>query len=178
LRFIVDVEKGKPTCKSGKVLEVSNCPYVAEAFPEKWIDERIETPVLSIERTFLEKASILHSEAHRPLEKMIPDRYSRHYADVAALAQTENANSALHRDELRARVIAHKQVFYPAVWAHTETAVPGTFCLMPQKERSEILARDYAQMRDMFFCEPPPWNEILDGLKVLEMRINAPSSFK
>jgi len=157
---------------------VSNCPYVAEAFPEKWIDERIETPVLSIERTFLEKASILHSEAHRPLEKMIPDRYSRHYADVAALAQTESANSALHRDDLRARVIAHKQVFFPAVWAHTETAVPGTFRLMPQKERSEILARDYAQMRDMFFCEPPPWNEILDGLKVLEMRINAPSSLK
>ena len=49
---------------------------------------------------------------------------------------------------------------------------------MPQKERSEILARDYAEMRDMFFCEPPPWNEILDGLKVLEMRINAPSRFK
>ena len=66
--------------------------------------------------------------------------------------------------------------------AHTETAVPGTFRLMPQKERSEILARDYAQMRDMFFCvffcEPPPWNEILDSLKVLEMRINAPSNFK
>ena len=62
--------------------------------------------------------------------------------------------------------------------AHTETAVPGTFRLMPQKERSEILARDYAQMRDIFFCETPPWNEILDGLRVLEMRINAASSFK
>jgi hypothetical protein len=62
--------------------------------------------------------------------------------------------------------------------AHTETAVPGTFRLMPQKERSEILARDYAQMRDIFFCETPPWNEILDALKVLEMRINAASSFK
>jgi hypothetical protein len=49
---------------------------------------------------------------------------------------------------------------------------------MPRKERSEILALVYAQMRDMFFCEPPTWNEILDGLKALEMRINAPSSFK
>jgi hypothetical protein len=47
-----------------------------------------------------------------------------------------------------------------------------------QKERSEILARDYAEMRDMFFCESPTWSEILDGLKVLEMRVNAPSSFK
>ena len=49
---------------------------------------------------------------------------------------------------------------------------------MPQMKHSEILVGDYAEMRDMFFCELPPWNEILDGLKVLEMRINAPSSFK
>jgi hypothetical protein len=90
----VDVEKGKPTCQSGKVLEVSNCPYFAEAFPGKWIDRRIEVPVLSIERTFWEKASILHAEAHRPLEKMIPDRYSLHYDKFAILAQAESAHSA------------------------------------------------------------------------------------
>jgi hypothetical protein len=47
-----------------------------------------------------------------------------------------------------------------------------------QKECSKILARDYAEMRDMFFCESSPWNEILVGLKVLEMRINAPSGFR
>jgi hypothetical protein len=49
---------------------------------------------------------------------------------------------------------------------------------MPQMEHSEILVGDYAEMRGMFFCEPPPWNEILDGLKVLELRINATSIFK
>ena len=62
--------------------------------------------------------------------------------------------------DLRARVVAHKQVFFPAVWSHTETAVPGTFRIMPKKERAEVLARDYTEMRDMFFREPPPWNEI------------------
>lgn len=141
-------------------------------------EEGIEIPVLSIERTFWEKASILHAEAHRPLEKMIPDRYSRHYADLAALAQTEIGKNALQRDDLRARVVAHKQVFFPAIWARTDTAVPGTFRLMPQKERSEILARDYAEMRDMFFGESPTWNDILDVLKNLEARINSTSSIE
>ena len=47
---------------------------------------------------------------------------------------------------------------------------------MPQNERSEILARDFAEMRDMFFCEPTTWNEILDALKKLETRINSTSS--
>jgi hypothetical protein len=150
--------------------------YLAEAFPGKLNEEGIEIPVLSIERTFWEKASILHAEAHRPLEKMIPDRYSRHYADLAALAQTEIGKNALLRDDLRARVVIHKQVFFPANWARTETAVPGTFRLMPQMERSEILARDYAEMRDMFFGEPPTWNAILDVLGKLETRINSTSS--
>jgi len=44
---------------------------------------------------------------------------------------------------------------------------------MPQKERAEVLASDYAEMRDMFFQEPPPWNEILDVLADLERRINS-----
>jgi hypothetical protein len=99
---------------------------------------------------------------------------SRHYADVAALANTTSGDSAIQRDDLRARAVAHKQVFFPAVWSHTETAVPGTFRIMPQKERAEVLACDYTEMRDMFFREPPPWNEILDVLTALERRINSP----
>ncbi len=47
---------------------------------------------------------------------------------------------------------------------------------MPQNERSKILARDFAEMRDMFLCEPPIWNEILDAFKKLETRINSTSS--
>ncbi|MEI6070932.1 MAG: hypothetical protein WCS31_04005 [Verrucomicrobiae bacterium] len=50
--------------------------YVAEAFPDKLIDAGIDVPVLSIERTFWEKASILHAEAHQTLEKAIPERFS------------------------------------------------------------------------------------------------------
>jgi|GEM_PF-189588 len=113
--------------------------YVAEAFPDKLTDAGIDVPVLSIERTFWEKASILHAEAHRPLEKMIPDRYSRHYADVAALANTASGDSAIQRDDLRARVVAHKQVFFPAVWSHTETAVPGTFGLCRRRSAQKFL---------------------------------------
>jgi hypothetical protein len=146
--------------------------YVAEAFPDTLAMTGVDIPVLDIERTFWEKASILHAEAHRPAEKPIPERYSRHYADLAALAKSESAARALERDDLRARVVAHKLVFFPAVWAHTETAVPGTFRLVPPAERLDALARDYSAMRDMFFREPPPWSEVLAVLSELEARIN------
>jgi len=49
---------------------------------------------------------------------------------------------------------------------------------MPQKERAEVLARDHAEMRDMFFPEPPPRNEILDALADLERRGNSASRAK
>ena len=134
--------------------------YVAEAFPDALAMTGVDIPVLDIERTFWEKASILHAEEHRPAEKPIPERYSRHYADLAALAKSESAARA------------HKLVFFPAVWAHTETAVPGTFRLVPPTERLDALARDYSAMRDMFFREPPLWSEVLAVLSELEAQIN------
>ncbi len=155
------------------VAEGTVTPYVAEAFSDALPDAATTLPVLGIERTFWEKASILHAEFHRPADKAIPGRYSRHYADMAALAASEWCAEALRRDDLRARVVAHKLVFFPAVWAQTETAVPGTFRLVPPEGRREALARDYAAMREMFFREPLPWEGILDVLGKLEARINA-----
>jgi len=46
--------------------------------------------------------------------------------------------------------------FFPAEWAKTERAVPGTFRISPQKERLNALARDYAAMRDMYFVNRWP----------------------
>ena len=41
--------------------------------------------VLSAERTFWEKATILHAEFHRPADKPMPERFSRHYCDFFEL---------------------------------------------------------------------------------------------
>lgn len=150
-------------------------PYIAEAFPDALSDSSTTLPVLGIERTFWEKAIILHSEFHRPPDKAIPGRYSRHYADMASLTASEWCAKALRRDDLRARVVAHKLVFFPAVWTQTERAVPGTFRLVPPAWRRETLASDYAAMREMFFREPLSWHGILDALADLEIRINTRS---
>ena len=40
--------------------------------------------------------------------------------------------------------------------------------------RREELAQDYAAMRDMFFHEPPLWEEVIKTLEELETRINNP----
>lgn len=128
------------------VTERTLAPFFAEALPDIFPNTDFSVPVLDIERTFWEKATILHAEAHRPAEKITPERFSRHYADVAALASHAAGTAALARDDLRDRVVEHKQVFFPSAWASYDTAVPGTFKLVPSLERIARLAADYRAM--------------------------------
>ena len=146
--------------------------FVAELFP-KAAAVAAEIPILSAERTFWEKATILHAEAHRPADKATPARFSRHYSDLAVLAGLESGKRALEPGDLRERVVIHKQIFFPASWASMDTAVPGQFKLIPSPERLVALEHDYQDMRQMFFKTPPKWSEIVLRLRELEQAINA-----
>jgi hypothetical protein len=147
-------------------------PYVADAFPEVVTDTAVTVKVLSIQRTFWEKATILHAEFHRKEGDEMPGRYSRHYADLAALADHPSADASLKNEELRKRVVEHKKVFFASGWASYETAVPSTFRLVPPEYRFPALETDYRAMSEMFFKSPRPWAEIIERLRVLEEAIN------
>lgn len=147
-------------------------PWVAEVLPDAFPDWRCEVVALEMERTFWEKATILHTEYHRPTDKPTPDRFSRHYADTAALAKHPAAKSALDRHDIRNRVVEWKSQFFGSSWANYENAKPGTFRLVPPAERLPSLRRDYQAMRDMYLTEPFSFDEILATLSDLEDRIN------
>jgi len=147
-------------------------PWVAEVLPEAFPDWRCEVIALEVERTFWEKVTILHTEYHRPTDKPIPDRFSRHYADTAALAKHPAAKTALSRHDIRNRVVEWKSQFFGSLWANYENAKPGTFRLVPPAERLPSLRRDYQAMRDMYLTEPSSFDEILATLSDLEDRIN------
>jgi len=127
---------------------------------------------LDVKRTFWEKPTILHEEAHRPLEQAIPSRYSRHYYDLAIMAESAIRDSALQIPELLKRVVEHKQLFFSRSWSSFSTAVPGTFRLIPPQERLRALEDDYRKMRIMIFEEPPTFQTIIKSLQQLEALIN------
>ncbi len=172
VRPVVRIEGGARSDR-WPVAEQALVPYVAEAFPEAFPQAAFTVPVLDAERTFWEKATILHAEAHRAADKATPERFSRHYADLAALAQHPVGRQALVRDDLRARVVEHKQVFFASAWASYETAKPGSFRLIPAPQRLEFLAEDYHAMQPMFFRQPQSWTEIVEILARLEAHINS-----
>lgn len=147
-------------------------PWLAEVLPQAFPDWRCEVVALEVERTFWEKATILHTEFHRPAGKPTPDRFSRHYADTAALAGHPVAGEALNSHDVRDQVVEWKRVFFGSSWANYDLARPGTFRLVPGADRQPALRRDYQAMRDMYLIEPPAFEDVLATLADLENRIN------
>ena len=153
-------------------------PYAAEHFPG--IFEDVACPVWAIkaERTFWEKATILHQEHHRTPDRGAPTRHSRHYYDVFKMAGDDHIRKASLSDpELLARVVEHKKRFFRCAWARYDLATPATLQLVPSSDWTEFLREDYENMKVMLFGETPSFDEILAGLKSLETEIRKmPSS--
>jgi len=148
--------------------------YAAQTFPEAFTNPDFEVIAIDAERTFWEKATILHQEAHRP--GTIPARYSRHYYDLYKLSESPIRSSALSNLALLKAVVEFKERFYYSSWARYDLAAPGSFRLSPPDSQLPALERDYRAMRDMFFREPPSFEAILAGLTALELEINTTPS--
>jgi hypothetical protein len=147
-------------------------PWLVDALPDAIPDWQCDVVALGLDRTFWEKATILHAEHHRPAGKATPDRFSRHYADVAALARHPVTERAIADLDTCARVVGWKRLFFGSAWASYETARPGSFCLLPSDERLPALRRDFTAMRDMYLAEPPSFDAALATLADLERRLN------
>ncbi len=150
-------------------------PYAAEDFPAMFASPICKVRTLAAERTFWEKATLLHAEYHRPSDKPSKERLSRHYYDLYCLYRHDLGRQALKRGELLERVVKHKSLFFARSWANYGTAKPGTFHLVPPVARIDALRKDYDAMQTMIFGEPPKWGEIMQELKRLEGRINGKS---
>jgi hypothetical protein len=147
-------------------------PYAAKEYPAYFQVPSCEILTLEIERTFWEKATLVHAEWNRPREKPSPERLSRHYSDLAALAQSPHREIALQRLDLLEAVAVHKSQFFANSWAHYEEARPGTLHLVPPDHRLADVRQDFNQTRIMFFGEPPRFEDIIEHLRVLELEIN------
>lgn len=149
-------------------------PYAAEQVPEVFRQPTTTLPTISAERTFWEKATILHQEAHRGPEKPLPPRYSRHYYDLYRLTLLPAIrDSALAKIDLLHEVAEFKIRFYRCPWARYEQAKPGSLCLLPPSRHVRELRKDYAAMSEMLFGDIPSFDAIMDGLRRLEATINA-----
>ena len=154
-------------------LIVEITPYIAEEMPN--IFEQKSTQVLTVlpERTFWEKATILHREANRPITKAMSPRYSRHYYDLYRFTKTEYFKNALENKALLEKVVTFKKKFYRDSWADYDACLCGNFKLVPPDMRMTELRKDYIAMREMLYGVVPNFGSIIVALRELEQELNA-----
>jgi hypothetical protein len=127
-----------------------------------------------LQRTFWEKATILHAEFHRPPDSPTPARYARHYFDMVKLLGHPQAATFLADKAQCDRVVDWKSRVFARGWARYDQARHGSFRLVPPEARQGALAQDYATMRPMFMSEPPPFAELMQRLAQAENTLNPP----
>jgi len=147
-------------------------PLIADAYPALFEDWSCMVTALELQRTFWEKATILHSEFHRPEGQATPDRYARHYFDMVKLLGHPRAGDFLADKAQCERVVDWKSRVFARAWARYDLARHGSFRLVPAQARQGALAEDYATMRPMFMSEPPPFAELMEQLVAAEKVIN------
>ncbi|MFT5421975.1 MAG: putative nucleotidyltransferase component of viral defense system [Candidatus Endobugula sp.] len=147
-------------------------PYAAQFFPHVFEQASVTVPTITVARTFWEKLTILHAEAHRPSNKRLPNRYARHYYDVYQLVETGLYQQAIEQYDLLADVVAFKQTFYPSVWANYQHATLAGLVLQPSLHHIETLRKDYVAMQEMLFGDKPSFNRILNTLIRLEDEVH------
>ena len=146
--------------------------YVTEAFPDLLGKTSTTVRVLAVERTFWEKATILHMLHHKDPSKALADRMSRHYYDMAMMIDHEAKLRAMDSLSLLGEVAHHKSVFFKAASAKYEDAKPGTLRLMPNEALKAKLRRDYTGMQEMIIGNAPDFDKILESIASLEQEIN------
>jgi hypothetical protein len=147
-------------------------PLMAQSYEVLFADWQCEVQALALERTFWEKATILHAEFHRPESTVMPVRYARHYFDMVKLLQHPQAQQMLANVAQCQRVVNWKSKVFARAWARYDLAAPGTFRLVPPPSRHAALAQDYTRMQPMFMSQPPSFADLLTQLASAESQLN------
>lgn len=153
--------------------EVNISSYAAEQYPDIFEQPWFKVMAITAERTFWEKATILHQVAFADEAKSISPRYSRHFYDLGQMANSRVKTTALSNLELLRDVAEFKSRFYRSPAARYDLARPGTLKLIPSSAKLEELKTDYIKMQEMFFATPPAFATLMADLKKLEDAINS-----
>ena len=130
--------------------------------------------VLSPARTFWEKATLIHVECQRGSFRASAERLSRHWYDLAMLADLDLGREALEKRDLLIDVVKHKKVFYNTSFAKYDACLARQLRLLPDDAALVALRADYQRMIDagMFIGDAPAFDTIVERLRILQATIN------
>lgn len=133
--------------------------------------------VMAAERTFWEKATAAHVYCLQG--RLRGNRYSRHWYDLAAIANTPHFDLATSDLDLARQVAEHKSVFFAEKDVNGNKvdylkAVSGELRLIPLGQSLEALKNDYeAMIEDGLLAEKQPdFEDVMERCFAIQDRVN------
>lgn len=144
--------------------------------------EQVEFPsafplVMAAERTFWEKASAAHVYCLQG--RLRGERYSRHWYDLAAIAETVHFENAARDRQLAIQVAEHKSMFFAekdAAGARIDyfKTTNGSLQLIPKGASLAALEKDYAAMLEdgLLALDQPEFSALLESCSAIQEKVN------
>lgn len=147
-------------------------PVIADYFPQAVEGSATVVHALAPERTFWEKAMLLHEETYRPADKVRRPRMARHYYDLFRMIEQGVGERAAGDKDLFDQVAAHREVFFPQTWVDYAALKAGTLRLLPLPDQEPGWRSDYAAMQgEMFSTTPPDFDAVLATIRTFSSHL-------
>ena len=145
---------------------------LANTFPDAvFADDYFSIPTVVPQRTFLEKAFLLHEEFQKPAEKIRVNRMSRHIYDLEKMMDTDFAIDALNDRELYNTIVAHRSTLTKMKEVDYTTHTPDKINFVPPLNVIDLWKADYESMqKNMIYGKSLPFDELMDRIKELNER--------
>ncbi len=125
-------------------------------------------PTALAEKTFLEKAFLLH-ELFSSLSSREANRKSRHLYDLAQMMDTDIAKRAIANNELWNTIHHHRELFTSMSGVDYTTDIRKNIQIVPPVEVIEDWRKDYKDMQSsMIYGERPTFEELISKMEKLE----------
>jgi hypothetical protein len=145
---------------------------LAENYPgADFADTYFDVPTVIPQRTFLEKAFLLHEEFQKPAEKIRVDRMSRHIYDLEKMMDTQFAIDAINNTDLYLAIVEHRKTLTAMKEVDYSTHIPERISFIPPDSIIESWKRDYEVMRgNMIYGKSLSFNKLIERIKELNER--------
>lgn len=176
IKPVIKIEAGVRSARTPTIRQTINS-YFEQLLGKS---DPIEVEILRPDRTFWEKATILHAENSRNEPSRIEKRnhMSRHIYDLVQLYNSKYGQMAIDDLELLADVVRHKSTFYKDNKADYANATPMNLRIVPTPELNDSFKADYEDMsQSMIVGNPPSYDELLVILRKIEFEISKRNEF-
>jgi hypothetical protein len=147
-----------------------------EVYPNPiYAETPFEVQAVDAQKTFLEKAFLLHEEFKKSNPgKIRTERMSRHFYDLEKMMDTTAGNNALADGKLYLAVIAHRECYNTMKGLDYATLAPAGINFMPPADIIDAYKRDYELMREqMIYGDSLTATQLFNRIDELVKRFRA-----